>query len=119
MSYNFFVVVHTKSYSVVFKSILLYYASFSFSPKNLVFSPRQNFLSLFFGKFSNFLFGGFECKMQFGESFVFPDPASRVSHEPLKLDFLRFGFHITQERTNLGSERVTKVNVSISAGALR
>ena len=51
------------------------------------FSLRQIFLSLFVGKifFLNFFFRQFGCKMKFGQNFVFPDPASRVSHEPLKL----------------------------------
>jgi hypothetical protein len=62
--------------------------------------------------------------MKFGESFVFPDPASRVKNEPLKLVTdprvaFRTFVHCSQERTNLGSERgkFTKVNLSISAGA--
>ena len=62
--------------------------------------------------------------MKFGESFVFPDPASRVKNEPLKLVTdprvaFRTFVHINQNPTNLGSERgnFTKVNVSISAGA--
>ena len=40
----------------------------------------------FYGEFLQiFFFAGFGCKMKFGESFVFPDPGSRVSHEPLKM----------------------------------
>ena len=62
--------------------------------------------------------------MKFGQNFVFPDPASRVKNEPLKLvtdprvAFCTF-VHITQERTNLGSDRgkFSKENLSISAGA--
>ena len=54
---------------------------------SLFFLIRQILLSLLTGKnfFLKFFFGGFGCKMKFGESFVFPDPGSRVSHEPLKM----------------------------------
>ena len=57
--------------------------------------------------------------MNFGKKIVFPDPDSRVKFEPLKLVKTLGALHITQEQSNMGSDRgkFTKVNLSISAGA--
>ncbi len=87
------------------------------------FSPRQIFLSLCSGKNKNFeIFFSckFGCQIEFGEKIVFPDPDSRVKCKPLKLVFFVASLHITQDPTNMGSDRgkFTKVNLSISVGAL-
>ena len=53
----------------------------------IFFFAKTNFPQSFCGgkkKFEKFCLSQFGCKMKFGQNFVFPDPASRVSQEPLK-----------------------------------
>ena len=87
-------------------------------PQKFGFFAKTKFSQSFAGNFSIFFFG-FRCKWNLEKVLYFQIQPPELKMSPSS--WWQTFVHINQNPTNLGSERgnFTKVNVSISAGALR